>query len=55
MWPGLMDWMKSKVLEKELFHEYDFDNIYLLNGVDEVLDVLRPMVIKFYENHEKRR
>jgi len=55
MWPGLMDWMKSRVLEKELIHESDFDNIYLLNGVDEVLDVLRPMVIKFYENHEKRR
>ena len=48
MWPGLMHWMESKVLEKKLIHHSDFDNIHVVEEVDKVIEILEPLIHDFY-------
>ena len=48
MWPGLMHWMESKVLEKKLIHHSDFDNIHVVEEVDKVIEILEPLIHEFY-------
>ena len=51
MWNGLIDWMRSEPLNKKLIDKTDFDNIEIVQNVDEVIALLQPHIDKFYKNN----
>ena len=51
MWDGLIDWMRSEPLNKKLIDKTDFDNIEIVQNVDEVIALLQPHINKFYKNN----
>ena len=55
MWPGLLKWMKSEVLKKELISNSDFDNILIVEHAEEAFDLLKPHVKKFYLDHKEQK
>ena len=48
MWAGLLEWMKSEPLNKKLIDKSDFNNIKIVQNVDEVIVLLKPLINKFY-------
>ena len=50
MWEGLIDWMRSVPLNKKLIDKTDFDNIEIVQSVDEVIELLQPHINKFYDS-----
>ena len=48
MWTGLLEWMKSEPLNKQLIDKSDFNNIKIVQNVDEVIVLLKPIINKFY-------
>ena len=48
MWTGLLEWMKSEPLNKQLIDKSDFNNIKIVQNVDEVIILLKPLINKFY-------
>ena len=48
MWIGLLDWMKSEPLKKHLIDESDFENVKIVQHVDEVVELLQPHINSFY-------
>ena len=48
MWTGLLEWMKSEPLNKQLIDKSDFNNIKIVQNVDEVIVLLKPLINKFY-------
>ncbi|MBH10559.1 MAG: hypothetical protein CMG74_09470 [Candidatus Marinimicrobia bacterium] len=55
MWSGLLDWMKSEVLKKHLIDSSDFDNINIVEKADEVIDILKPLIDKFYIDQKENK
>ena len=51
MWTGLLDWMKSEPLKKELIDKSDFKNITIVQDVDEVITLLKPLIDDFYSDN----
>ena len=49
MWEGLVEWMKSEPLKKNLISKNDFKNIIIVKDVDEAIEILRPSITNFYE------
>jgi len=49
MWIGLLEWMKSEPLKKHLIDNSDFNNIKIVQDIDEVITLLKPLIKKFYE------
>ena len=48
MGTGLLEWMKSEPLNKQLIDKSDFNNIKIVQNVDEVIVLLKPLINKFY-------
>ena len=48
MWTGLLEWMKSEPFNKQLIDKSDFNNIKIVQNVDEVIVLLKPLINKFY-------
>ena len=48
MWTGLLEWMKLEPLNKQLIDKSDFNNIKIVQNVDEVIILLKPLINKFY-------
>ena len=48
MLTGLLEWMKSEPLNKQLIDKSDFNNIKIVQNVDEVIVLLKPLINKFY-------
>tara|TARA_B100001105_G_C22262474_1_gene387351 strand:- start:34 stop:708 length:675 start_codon:yes stop_codon:yes gene_type:complete len=48
MWTGLLEWMESEPLNKQLIDKSDFNNIKIVQNVDEVIVLLKPLINKFY-------
>ena len=48
MWTGLLEWMDSEPLNKQLIDKSDFNNIKIVQNVDEVIVLLKPLINKFY-------
>ena len=53
MWGGLIDWMKSEPLKKNLIGKNDFKNIIIVQDVDEAMYILKPYITDFYENTQE--
>jgi hypothetical protein len=51
MWTGLLDWMKSEPLKKDLIDKSDFKNIKIAQDVDEVITLLKPLIDNFYSDN----
>ena len=51
MWTGLLDWMESEPLKKELIDKSDFKNISIVQDVDEVITLLKPLIDGFYSDN----
>ena len=51
MWDGLIDWMRSEPLNKKLIDKTDFNNIEIVQNVDEVIALLQPHINKFYKDN----
>lgn len=51
MWTGLLDWMESEPLKKELIDKSDFKNIAIVQDVDEVITLLKPLIDDFYSDN----
>ena len=51
MWTGLLDWMKSEPLKKDLIDKSDFKNIKIVQDVDEVITLLKPLIDNFYSDN----
>ena len=50
MWKGLINWMQSEPLNKNLIDKTDFNNITIVQNVDEAITLLKPQINKFYKN-----
>ena len=50
MWRGLIDWIKQNSLKKDLISKEDFDNIYVVDNIQEVTKMLKPHIEAFYKN-----
>ncbi len=48
MWKGLLKWMHSEVLGKNLMSESDYFMLTLVDSVDEILEILEPEAEKFH-------
>jgi len=51
MWNGLLDWMESEPLNKKLMDKSDFKNITIVQDVDEVITLLKPLIDNFYSDN----
>jgi len=51
MWTGLLDWMKSEPLKKDLIDKSDFKNIKIAQDEDEVITLLKPLIDNFYSDN----
>ena len=49
MWVGLLDWMKSEPLKRHLIEDSDFNNIKIVDNIDNVIELLNPLINEFYE------
>ena len=49
MWNGLIEWMKSKPLQKRLMDGSDFDHIKVVQNIDDVVILLKPLINDFYK------
>jgi len=49
MWIGLLEWMKSEPLKKHLIDNSDLNNIKIVQNIDEVIILLKPLIKKFYD------
>ena len=49
MWGGLLDWMKSEPLRRHLIEDSDFNNIKIVDDIDDVIKLLKPLINEFYE------
>ena len=50
MWNGLISWMKDEPLKRNLINETDFDNITIVQNINEVIPILEPHIKKFYNS-----
>ena len=55
MWEGLVEWMKSEPLKKNLISKNDFKNIIIVKDVDEAIEILRPSITNFYEKAQTNK
>ena len=55
MWEGLIEWMKSEPLKKNLISKNDFKNIIIVKDVDEAIEILKPSITNFYEKAQKNK
>ena len=55
MWEGLIEWMKSEPLKKNLISKNDFKNIIIVKDVDEAIEILRPSITNFYEKAQTNK
>ena len=55
MWGGLIDWMKSEPLKKNLIGKNDFKNVIIVQDVDEAMYILKPYITDFYENTQENK
>jgi hypothetical protein len=51
MWTGFLDWMESEPLKKDLIDKSDFKNIKIVQDVDEVITLLKPLIDNFYSDN----
>ena len=49
MWNGLIEWMKSEPLKKRLMDDSDFDHIKVVQNIDDVVILLKPLINDFYK------
>jgi len=49
MWNGLLDWMKSEPLKKQLIDKSDFKNVKIVQNVNEAIELLKPDINNFYK------
>lgn len=49
MWGGLLDWMRSEPLRRELIDPADFNHVVPVDSVDEVMTYLDPEIKRFQE------
>ena len=49
MWNGLIEWMKSGPLKKSLIDHSDFDHIKVVQNIDDVVILLKPLINDFYK------
>ena len=49
MWNGLIEWMKSEPLRKCLMDGSDFDHIKVVQNIDDVVILLKPLINDFYK------
>jgi len=49
MWNGLIEWMKSEPLKKRLMDGSDFDHIKVVQNIDDVVILLKPLINDFYK------
>ena len=49
MWNGLIEWMKSEPLRKCLIDGSDFDHIKVVQNIDDVVILLKPLINDFYK------
>ncbi|MDG1224889.1 MAG: LOG family protein, partial [Candidatus Marinimicrobia bacterium] len=55
MWEGLIEWMKSEPLKKNLISKNDFKNIIIVKDVDEAIEILKPSITNFYEKAQTNK
>ncbi len=55
MWEGLIEWMKSEPLKKNLINKNDFKNIIIVKDVEEAIEILRPSITNFYEKAQTNK
>ena len=55
MWEGLIEWMKSEPLKKNLISKKDFKNIIIVKDVDEAIEILKPSITSFYEKAQTNK
>ena len=55
MWEGLIEWMKSEPLKKNLISKNDFKNIIIVKDVDEAIEILKPSITSFYEKAQTNK
>jgi uncharacterized protein (TIGR00730 family) len=55
MWEGLIEWMKSEPLKKNLISKNDFKNIIIVKDVDEAIEILKPAITNFYEKAQTNK
>ncbi len=48
MWNGLVNWMKAEPLKQNLINKSDFDDINIVQNINEVITILDPHIEKFY-------
>ena len=49
MWNGLIEWMKSEPLKRTLMDDSDFDHIKVVQNIDDVVILLKPLINDFYK------
>ncbi len=49
MWDGLINWMKSEPLKRNLINKSDFDNIKAVQNINDVITILEPQIKNFYK------
>jgi len=49
MWNGLIEWMKSEPLKKRLMDGSDFDHIKVVQNINDVVILLKPLINDFYK------
>jgi len=54
MWHGLIDWIKKNPLKRELLSKEDFDNIYVVDNIQEVTKMLKPHIEAFYKDKTEK-
>ena len=52
MWGGLLDWIKEAPLKDRLIDLKDFENLTVVDTIEEVVEILEPEIKKFYENRK---
>jgi uncharacterized protein (TIGR00730 family) len=51
MWSGFLSWLEQEPLRRNLMNKSDFDQIVLVNSVDEVMKILNP-AIQFFKDQK---
>ena len=55
MWHELINWIKENSLKRELLDKEDFDNIFVVDNIQEVTKMLKPHIEAFYVNKLKSK
>ena len=49
MWDGLINWMKLEPLKRSLINKSDFDNIKIVQNINDAITILEPHIKSFYK------